>query len=200
MEKISVTRGLTTLKLLDKRITKEIHQSTLVTYKVGEKINAVNFDPVASLQSINDLIELRSKIKTSIMASNTVTVVKIGDKKMTVAEAIELKDSISYKKTLLNKMMNDYGNAHGRTEMVNSDVQRRLDNLIESNFGGKDSKVKDDEYDAIAKPFLKRNQAEVFDPAKISEKIDELELELDTFESEVDLILSESNASTFIEV
>ena len=79
------------------------------------------------------------------------------------------------------------------------DVQRRLDRHIESILGS-DSKSKDNEVEQISKAFLKRNNAEVIDEIDIVKKIETMENEIDEFENEIDLCLSEKNSQTYIEV
>ena len=52
-------------------------------------------DAVSKLQSANDLINYRRALKSAVLQSNAVTKVTVADKEMTVAEAIEYKNSIS---------------------------------------------------------------------------------------------------------
>ncbi|GED72527.1 hypothetical protein BRE01_62290 [Brevibacillus reuszeri] len=201
---ISITRGLSELKLLDKRIQKGINETTFITSAIGQKpvsgytaTKEYEQNTEKNHQSIVDLIKRRQIIKSQIVESNAKTKVTISSKSMTVAEAIERKTSIQYDKLLLEKMRRDYIHAVNQVESKNEEVQLRLDKLLEANFG-KDSKVKDSEMDAISKPFKEQNEAKLVDPLKLKEKIDTLSKEIDEFESEVDFILSESNTITKI--
>ena len=197
MEKISITRALNTLKLLDKKISKSIESSQFANYTVGGKSYLDKYTPNEDLQSINDLISYRARLKSAIMASNAVTLVTVGDIKMTVVQAIETKDSIKYRKQLLRKIKQDLANVERIVTDTNEQVQVRLDRLVEASLGSDKSKS---EYDAIAKPFLEKNEAKSVDSVKYDKIAKDLEAEIDLFESEVDLVLSESNATTFIEV
>ena len=49
-------------------------------------------------------------------------------------------------------------------------------------------------------PVLKKNTYELIDPAGIEDYIKKLEKDIIDFKNEVDYVLSESNATTFIEV
>ena len=199
VEKISITRALTTLKLLDKRINKAVNGCVFVNIKVGDKEKYEKFTPKEDLQSVTDLIAYRARMKSAIMTSNSNTKVKIGKTEMTVVEAIELKDSIQYKKSLLNKLVGDYNRAKTEVENTNIQVSQRLDSLLVASFG-KDVQNKGTEYEATSKQFLKHNEANIVDPLGTPDLVQELQDEIDTFEAEVDFVLSESNATTLIEV
>lgn len=198
-EKISITRALSTLKLQDKRISKAIKNSMFANYKVGGEMKYKEYTPKEDLQSVQDLIKYRSKLKAAIMASNASTKVKIGKTTMTVVEAIEMKDSIKYKKELLSKIISDLKNVERDVTRINDDAKYRLDDMIRASYGG-DKKVSSSDYDTIATPFLKKNGAESVDSETFMKIALEMEEEIDTFESEVDLVLSESNSTTFLEV
>ena len=82
----------------------------------------------------------------------------------------------------------------------NLKVQTQVDKLIEK-IAEKDSKGKDlnEEQKLISKTYKDANEYELFDPMDIKEKIDELRVSIDDFESNVDTALALSNATTFIE-
>jgi hypothetical protein len=54
--------------------------------------------------------------------------------------------------------------------------------------------------EAIAKPFLERNEAKLEDPLNLDSLIESLSQEILEFTSNVDYVLSESNALTQIEI
>jgi predicted translin family RNA/ssDNA-binding protein len=197
MEKLTITRGLTQLKTLDKRIKKGITNSCFVTLEVGGNIQNKCI-PKADFQSIIDLIEYRDRLKSAIVTSNAKTKIRIAGKKYTVAEAIEAKTSILYRAELLKALRQNLDRARYEVESINEDVQRRLDRLIEASVGS-DSKNKT-EIEAISKPFLQRNEAKLVDDLDIEDKIKKLDKELEDFLEEIDVILSESNSQTYIEV
>ena len=118
MRKITVTEGLNKLKLYDSKIKKAIDNLKLIGAKKKsvDKVGVVNVekfiaDAKAAHQSIMDLIRNRNTLKAAIVKSNAITYLEIGDRKMTVAEAIERKNSIQYEKELLLAMKAQYGSA-----------------------------------------------------------------------------------------
>ncbi len=198
-EKISITRALVSLKLMDKKILKATSSANFANYTVGGKSKLDVFEPVKYLQKVQDLINYRAQLKTAIMVSNSKTNIKIGKNKMTVVEAIETKDSIKYKRQLLTRMKSDVSDVEESVEYGNVEVQQRLDKMLNASFG-RESKPNESDLAVISKPFLTKNEYKSVDNAKVQETIDLMEDEIDTFEAEVDMCLSESNAITLIEV
>jgi len=88
----------------------------------------------------------------------------------------------------------------GHVDNINNQVKSRLDNLLVSTFSKDSTKVKPEEFEAVAKPFLDRNEASMVDPLNIRAEIERLEKSISAFEEDVDVALSESNAQTLIEI
>lgn len=209
MEKMLVTQGLNELNMIHKRIAKALNESSFVS---SSKISEKNVNPgvtkevfsekaKASFDKISDLINRRELIKAAIVKSNAETEVEIAGQKMSVAKAIDTKDSIEYKKELLAVMMRQYAEAQSRVNVKNAEMEKKIDRMIEAALG-KDSKDKVDEnmYNAISKPIKAADEFDLVDPINIKEKIDELTKFIEEFESEVDAKLQVSNCITYIEI
>ncbi len=206
---MSIQRALAELKLLHSRIGRTIDDSNLIiSYKKSsKKVNNIDTpDEYAekaksSFQSITDLIERRRKIKSAIVESNAKKVVVISGKEYSVASAIERKESIVYQKTLLANIERQYMNALVSAQRANDAVQIKLDDLLLITLGkeGK-QKASSDEIEMISKPYLEQNQHEILDVLKLGDKIKALKEEIESFVSEVDYVLSESNVITQIEI
>ena len=103
MRKISITEALNELKLYDSKILKAITNAKLVgaAKKFSDKVGVFKKEDFedrakASYQSVTDLIANRNALKSAIVKSNAITEVTVNGKTMTVAEAIERKNSIDY--------------------------------------------------------------------------------------------------------
>ncbi len=192
-EILTATRCLNELKLLDKRINKKIQNSCFITTAINGDNTNKDCDPQSDIQSVQDLITRRENIKTALMLSNSVTIVKIGKEEMTVASAIEKKSSITYLADLLVRMREQRKRATRECELRNEDAQTRLDRLLEVSFG-KDLKARPTEITEISDTFWRTNKMDFYDPIEISKKIEEMDEYIDNFKNEVDLILSESNS------
>lgn len=204
--KMSVTRGLAELKLLDKRIKTVMNSAAFVDFVIGEKAvngytsNKEYEDKVQSAyQSVKDLIKRRNDIKSAIVLSNAMTRVKIADKEYTVAEAIERKTSIQYEVQLMQKMKNEYTKAVNNIQRINEEVKEELNRKLDALYG-REAKTKVDENNELVKSYRNDNEAQMIDPLKIRYTYEKLEQEIDEFLSEVDFVLSTSNTLTEIEV
>lgn len=206
MAKISITRALSELKTLDDRIDR-LHQDAYVSVAVGGKlpkypsytIETLSTEMKASYQSFQDLLARRNKIKCALVVSNANTTVAIGEVSMTVAEAIERKNSIGKESAMIQVLTNQLNRTIQTIEQGNLEVKRRLDVMLESTFG-KDRRPSEEDYKAVAKPFMDTNEVKIVDPLNLQSLIAQMQKSVDDFQLNVDVALSEVNARTEIEV
>jgi hypothetical protein len=202
MRKMTITEGLVELKLLDSRISKAIERDWIAVVKNSDTVTAKKEwgeKVKASLQSVTDLIEERKKIKSAIVKSNAQTLLKIDDKEMTVAEAIERKTSISYEKMLLEKWKNQFANAKNVEIANNNRIQEKIDTMLKEIVASDKEDIGELSY-SIEESYRRKNGVEMLDPINLEAKIEELDNEIDGFMKNVDTALSLSNATTFIEI
>lgn len=208
MIKMSIHRGLSELKMLDKRIERSIKESKFVGSK---KKSAENVDNTTTskdkfienikkeYQSIQSLIKRRTEIKRLIVLSNAKTMVVVGDKEYTVAEAIENKKIIENKKELLKQLKTQLNTNMAQVSKKNEEVESRLDEQIQIMLGS-DKQSKTAGLEGFINQYKEQNEWELVDGLEITAEINKLENEIEEFENNIDFVLSESNAITFIEV
>lgn len=207
MTRLTIHRALAELKLIDSRIQKAIselipqgiHQKAegkIGVYTQGEFKETAK----AKYQSVLDLINRKAKIKTAIVASNASTEVKIGERVMTVADAITAKDLNKSKQILIDHLRAQQRGTLSLLNKNNEVVDKNIQSLLEANLGKDSVKAGKEDIEAIRKPFMEASQWNLFDPLGLVEKIEGLEKDLLDFQTEVDAVLSESNAVTFIEI
>ena len=208
MEKtISVQQGLNEIKLYDKKIQRVIQRANLVSVEakgsvVDHNITIEDFKKEAqsSFDSIKALIANRNKIKQAIIVSNSVTKVTIGNDTMTVAEAIERKESIFYDKSLLQNIKHDLQKASKRVQAFNSSIDDDAQKVIEKALDGKSAKESKELVESIQAQYDSR-KASVLEGVKNLDKISiDLEDSISQFESDVDFVLTTSNCTTMITV
>lgn len=203
MREMTITEGLVELKTLDSRIEKATAKEFIGIANNSDKGTKgwTDFEEraKANLRSVIDLINERAKIKSAIVKSNAETEVIIADKKMTVAEAIERKSSISYEKELLARLQRNYSTVSTAVEVKNSEVNRKLDSLLES-LVGSDKSSSVEEQKRTAEAYIERNGYCMVDPLDIQSVIETLENNITSFEANVDVALSVSNARTVITI
>jgi hypothetical protein len=203
MVQISVTQALTELKLLDKRI-RAYTDAQCDWIEVSTKTKVVDVPRFeakvkSEYQSLFDLIKRRDVIKRAVVLSNATTKVKVGTWEGTVAEAIELMISIQYKENLLTRLKEALSKARAQVAAEELNLQSRLDRLLASELG-KDVKTHPETIQAITKSFQENNKVTLVDPLNLETKIKDLEAEVESFDANVDWVLSESNGRTLIDV
>lgn len=208
VEKMTIHKALCELKILDSRINNAISSARfcLANKHSNEKVNGVTVEEYqetmkASYNKASDLIRRREAIKRAVVLSNAKTIVKIGGKEYTVAEAIEMNNhGIDLKLQLKNAMKKQYDSAMTAIISKNSVVDDKATEYVVGLFGQKESKTANEEYEKARKSYIEANTMELIDPVNILEKIEVLEVEIADFTTEVDSALSVSNALTEITV
>lgn len=207
MEKMTIHRALSELKLIDARIEKQtdelmpvgIHQKGKL---IARYITEAEFAAVAQSKydSVTDLIRRKTAIKSAIVQANGVTRLTVAGKEMTIADAINAKAVVPFKKALIEKMKSSHRAALAQLNKENAVVEQNVQNILLATFGKENVTVSAKDMDAVRVPYIEANEFHLFDPLKVLEKIETMEKELAEFEAEVDATLSEINAVTFITV
>ena len=201
-QQISITQALAELKLLDKRINKALDNVTWADVKTKSRpVDTEKFAKTvkAEYQSFTDLVKRRDTIKRAVVKANATTRVKVGNWEGTVAEAIEYKTSIYYKKRLLDIMRAQLLRAKEQFKDQQEAVDGRLEKLLHSELG-KDVKTSPETITALTNTFRENNKVELVDPLGLSERTAEFDTEIEEFETNVDWVLSETNGKTMVEV
>ncbi len=202
-QSMSITQALPELKLLDKRMQKIINDVerwvTIRHTNAPVDVEKHRKETEAAFQSHQDLVKRRDAIKKAIVISNAVTRVKVGTWEGTVAEAIEYKNSIKYKQYLVERMRETLMEKRSEYERLKEQVDGRLERLLTSELG-KDVKTNPETITALTNTFRENNKVELVDPLDLSKRVTEMEEEIDSFVTNVDWVLSESNGKTMIEV
>lgn len=205
MEKMTIHRALSELKLIDAKITKNIAEIVPTgIYQKGKLINGImkeedfKENAQSKFDSVRDLIRRKALLKSAIVQANTDNRVDVGGKNMTVADAINEKNVIKFKKELIARLKAMHNNTIANFNRNKESVEKNLQILLEQALGKDNVKTSKDDVEAISKPYMDKNEVLIFDPLKVDEKIKSLEEEVEKFEAEVDAVLSEANAINFI--
>ncbi len=202
--KQSITRSLVELKTIDGRINKIIDGGVFITYKTKYKNTRYNEEDfkksaTAEYQSLTDLIKRRDQIKNAIVLSNATTMVEIAGIKMTVSQAIEFKNTIAYKSSLLATLKHQRQMVIIEVDAHRQKVQNKVDENVRI-ICGKDAKPDAATLKMVMDGITASDPIEVYDPFNMDKVIESLEREIEDFRANVDFVLSESNAITLIEV
>jgi hypothetical protein len=206
-DKMTLHRGLSELKLIDSKIEKQIQEIDPVGIFQKDKlvnnfIKKEDFEAAAKskFDSINSLIKRKQKIKSAIVLANAQTRLKIGEKEMSIADAITYKTLIVCKKKLIVALQAKLQSSLSVLNKNNELVQKNIQAILEATFGKENVKVASTDMDNVRKPYVEANEFHLLDPLEVTKKLESLQTEISNFESEVDSTLSEVNATTFITV
>lgn len=210
MEKMSITRALAEIKRLDDRIEKAI-TSEFVNVAVGRNENKRSTNRSETLQdtqskiqsnrdTLTSMFDKRAKIKAAVVQSNAVTRITLGKEELSVAEAIEKKKSIDLKRRLSINLKQQLNRANELVKTLNEKLDQTIENNLATIYGNDKGKADASMYNAIAEPQKNQKEASLIDPIKIQKWIEELDEEISITDTELDFILSESNAKTEIEI
>ncbi|MBD7908560.1 hypothetical protein [Sporosarcina gallistercoris] len=203
---MSIHRALAELKTLNDRIEKSIREADFIATdrKSAQKVNGLSIEDYektiqAGFDKVVSLIERRNAIKDAVVQSNAVTQVTVAGETMTVAKAIERKTSIQLEESLLAAMVTARRKAINRLSMENETLTPRLESYLTEILGKKEN-AKKEEVELHTKSFIERNEFVLIDPLHLNKRIDQLEESISNFKTEVDAVLSESNAVTQITI
>lgn len=206
MEKMTLHRALSELKVIDARIQNNI-DNILPSgiYQKGKLINNIyqeedfKRNAQSRFDAVKDLISRKALIKSAVVRANSTSIIQVAGKTMTIADAINEKNVIKFKKALVTRLKQMHNQTKANFNTSVEIVKKNLQSLLEATVGKDNVKTDEAAVEAVTKPYMARNEIFIFDPLKVEETITKLEKEIEDFESEVDAALSEANAINFIE-
>ena len=202
---MSIHRALAELKAYDDRIKRAMEMDFVIANKKsndkikGKTVEECKQKIKGGFASYYALTENQRRIKAAVVQSNAVTRVKIAGIEYTVAEAIERKAKLHHDEKFLMTLKLQFNTQNDTVEHENEALMEKLESYLQSILGEKDKRTPED-IAAHTKAFEDRNKYELIDPCDIAKQIEQLEQTITNFKIEVDYILSESNATTFVDV
>lgn len=197
--KMSLTRLLNEIKLVESKVEKLLQTSKFVTLSNSSNKKEVEDSAKADFNAINDLLSRKAMLKKLLLEANNKTTLVVGGVTYTIVEALDYKNAIKFKQGLVKRLSHDLSMATESMEKQNQQVEININTII-TTLVGKDRKVSQEEVDAIATPYREKHTVSLVDPVGARNKIKKLEEEITTFLNEVDFCLSEVNAITQVEI
>lgn len=200
---MSIHRALAEIKLYDKKIYDTMNKKFVMAEKTRyTKIDGVSRDELemtmeANLQSLMSLMTNRQRLKNAIVVSNTNTFVNIAGEPMSVADAIERKNFLDIKKTVMQNLISQFNRANAQVLAYENGFQEGLERYI--NAATRET-ANAELIASLTKSYKELNEVELINPCELHKVIETMKEEIEKFENEVDYALSESNAVTMIEV
>ena len=206
IRKMTVHEALAKVKTADDRIEKLLSGNFIdVCKKTADKIRGVKIedwekDMQSRLSKITDIINETNAIKAAISQSNAITEIMVGNKKMTVAEALYMwKYGIQVKQNILLELREQYSKAMNAIERNNGDnLDKKANDFAINLYAGKE-KVDSKDVAALIQKFKDDNTWVMLDPNHLADRIKKLEDEIDEFTAHVDGAIQMANATKVIE-
>lgn len=211
-QEIRVTNALSKIKMYTKQINEYV--ATNHNMCAACNVNSASLDNgvdkneftkkvLSEYQSFQDKIKRLSALRRAVVQSNATTIVKIPtiNQEMSVAEAIMLKNDVDIYKELLRTLRSSYSTALSMVEAKNAKAESKASDARASITNGDTSnedivRIAQDNYNTL----YNRLRYEIVDPLDIINEIKKYMDLIDMLESDLDHVLSISNASTVITI
>lgn len=200
--KMSITRALAQVKLIESKLGRafagfDVEINGKLKYFPNFTTEQFEKEALVEVTSFEDLFNNRLRVKSAIARANIDTKISLFDKEYSIIELIDLKNSSQYKKNVYTNLINNYNKC--KNDVVNQDVkiENEVSKQVEVANSNK-TQVSKDLTTTLTETYktLWGGKIVGLDINKISKEKEEL----DELVAEIDMILSEINSKTEIEV
>ena len=200
--KMSITRALAQVKLIESKLGRafagfDVEINGKLKYFPNFTTEQFEKEALVEVNSFEDLFKNRLKIKSAIARANIDTKISLFDTEYSIIELIDLKNSSQYKKNVYTNLINNYNKC--KSDVVNQDVkiENEVSKQVEVANSNK-TQVSKDLTTTLTETYKTLWGGKIIglDINKISKEKEDL----DKLVAEIDMILSEINSKTEIEV
>ncbi|WP_221091243.1 hypothetical protein [Deinococcus aquaedulcis] len=224
LQTITITHALKELKLLDSRISARIGSLNAIRVRRHNEplvagLSKEQFETQArgAYQAIRALITRREAIKAAVVQSNATTLVTVGNKRMTVAAAVERKRSLEVRRgrhglvdhaptldALVAVLSAQYTQAVNEEATLRAQITRdseaRVAAFLSKDQGKDKGGPSDSNTQEMERLYREANAPVMDDPLNLLSEMTAMREAAETFAAEVDRVLDETNATTTIRV
>lgn len=202
MVKMSITRALAQVKLIESKLGRafagfDVEINGKLKYFPNFTTEQFEKEALVEVNSFEDLFKNRLKIKSAIARANIDTKISLFGTEYSIIELIDLKNSSQYKKNVYTNLINNYNKC--KSDVVNQDVkiENEVSKQVEVANSNK-TQVSKDLTTTLTETYKTLWGGKIIglDINKISKEKEDL----DKLVAEIDMILSEINSKTEIEV
>ena len=200
--KMSITRALAQVKLIESKLGRafagfDVEINGKLKYFPNFTTEQFEKEALAEVNSFEDLFKNRLKIKSAIARANIDTKISLFGTEYSIIELIDLKNSSQYKKNVYTNLINNYNKC--KSDVVNQDIkiENEVSKQVEVANSNK-TQVSKDLTTTLTETYKALWGGKIIglDINKITKEKDDL----DKLVAEIDMILSEINSRTEIEV
>ena len=200
MATISIHRALTIVAKANSSISTQIRSGLFIGTVIGasKRPSDRSFKTVEELQkriqsdtdTVENNLRLVAKIKAAIMAKNLETFVKFDGREVSITELLAIKSTLDLRQEYVSRLRSQLNAANNAAERNQQDILSQV-----KSESGVDAAVFQKQLEDLNAISLVTGNG-----ASVAEKIKELEEQNDFLKEEIDIILSETNLSTMIEL
>ena len=199
---MSITRALAQVKLIESKLGRafagfDVEVNGKLKYFPNFTTEQFEKEALVEVNSFEDLFKNRLKIKSAIARANIDTKISLFGTEYSIIELIDLKNSSQYKKNVYTNLINNYNKC--KSDVVNQDVkiENEVSKQVEVANSNK-TQVSKDLTTTLTETYKTLWGGKIIglDINKISKEKEDL----DKLVAEIDMILSEINSKTEIEV
>lgn len=212
VEKVTLTKALTTLKNLQKEIEGfTVSSSDLIAVCFGENKRSADgrslTEVETKIQSTFDRSDAMTKrfaaFKKAVKKANTETTIELYGKPLSINDAITERNLLTMKAANLKMLKLARAEASALFNKMTESLEQKIINQVNA-AGGQTTGISSTDIIALQE-FARKQQTQLFqphivNPCKIDSRIQALEKELSELETELDERLSVVNATTIIEI
>ena len=200
--KMSITRALAQVKLIESKLGRafagfDVEINSKLKYFPNFTTEQFEKEALVEVNSFEDLFKNRLKIKSAIARANIDTKISLFGTEYSIIELIDLKNSSQYKKNVYTNLINNYNKC--KSDVVNQDVkiENEVSKQVEVANSNK-TQVSKDLTTTLTETYKTLWGGKIIglDINKISKEKEDL----DKLVAEIDMVLSEINSKTEIEV
>ena len=200
--KMSITRALAQVKLIESKLGRafagfDVEINGKLKYFPNFTTEQFEKETLVEVNSFEDLFKNRLKIKSAIARANIDTKISLFGTEYSIIELIDLKNSSQYKKNVYTNLINNYNKC--KSDVVNQDVkiENEVSKQVEVANSNK-TQVSKDLTTTLTETYKTLWGGKIIglDINKISKEKEDL----DKLVAEIDMVLSEINSKTEIEV
>lgn len=206
VQTMSLTRALATIKLLDKQINSDINYLAPCSYTINGQLD-YDFSKTPE-EFVNEYKSLRQSIqakqdnqqvlKEAIHKANSETKFTLGSKTYTIASALVAKANLPVTEKIISKLLSQLSTTNSKIERVEKDVEQKIQQQL--NAQGSNAQKSKEYIENTKKDFEKLYAPTAVNLAETLSEIKQMQEDVELFKSEIDMLLSEINASTLITV
>ena len=200
--KMSITRALAQVKLIESKLGRafagfDVEINGKLKYFPNFTTEQFEKEALVEVNSFEDLFKNRLKIKSAIARANIETKISLLGTEYSIIELIDLKNSSQYKKNIYTNLINNYNKCVSDVTSQDVKIEREVSKQVEVANSNK-TQVSKDLTATLTETYKTLWGGKIIglDINKITKEKDDL----DKLVAEIDMILSEINSRTEIEV